>query len=142
MKKYEASQELVDILLKNGFEDKTEQHYPEFYSAMQRNGYSTALKRKFSYHSHKDYIIFDYINIHAFRGHAGLGSRARMTELELKSLIAFFKMPATFRGNWRSKNGEDVFGLYAEYQRTYKNPLYDTADNRRLKKIFDEIELN
>ncbi len=145
MRTYGASQKLVDILLKNGFADNTEKDYPQHFKKMNEKGYDPdKIKRQFARNSHKDYIIFDYINIHPmYNGSChGNESRITLTEPELKSMITFYKLTPQDRNAWR-KLYDCIPELHLHYEKVCEQPrIYKTPLDKRVKEIFENIVLD
>jgi hypothetical protein len=142
MQSYEASQTLVDILLKNGFSDATNRYYPDHFNGLQRIPYNpNAFKRVFKFHSQRDNITFDYINIHAYVNGGACGSSTKLSEDEVKSLIAFYKMPVYFRRKW-ARSSKSVWHFHEEYKKICANPeWYTRVIDKKLKETFEAVVL-
>lgn len=142
MKTYEASQILVDILLKNGFEERTERYYPSHFKDLQRMPYNpNSFKRVFQFHSHRDNITFDYINIHAYVNGGECGGSTKLSEDEVKSLIAFYKMPVGFRRTF-SRSNRSVLDLHLDYKKMCADSVWNArVINKKLKKTFEAVAL-
>ncbi len=140
MKTYTASQELVDIMLRNGYKEKTKTFYPEHYKRLLNTEYENGnVKRKFAIKGLQDSITFDYINVIGFISNAGHGSRTKLTSDEVKSMVAFYKMPQSFIDSWR----DDIFNLYKEYYSAKQNAdEFLTAKEKKLIKVFESVNLN
>ena len=86
IKTYKASQELIDILLANGFVEDTQKIYPEHAKRLIGDNYNPdGMKRHFSYPGTREKVYFDYINIKLPTGI----QKYNLNVDELKSLIAF-----------------------------------------------------
>ncbi len=145
MKTCSASQELVDILLKNGFIDKTKETYPDHYKRMKEKGYNPyAVRRKFTNHSRRDFIFFDYVNITPLHNGGCTENECRYTPTtdELKSLITFYKLPVHDRGTW-SLSYNAIPELHLRYKEICEHPTwYNSAFDKRVKKVFESVIVN
>lgn len=92
---YTASKELIEILKKNGFKDKSYQYLPDFgkkYEA--QKDYTPARKKVFGmgHGKRKTKISFDYASISVSeRGVFITEQYIRLDECQLRSIITFFK---------------------------------------------------
>ena len=145
MKKYKASEELAEILIKNGFVENTKTKYPDHYNRLLNNGYSpNSVKRSFLYKPNHN-LIFDYINIVPYyrKSCNGTEIKIELTENEIKSIITFYKLSSQHKSYFK-KTGDDIPNLYTEYE-SYKS--YISSQNKLSKyqtdiiKIFDEIKI-
>lgn len=97
MKNYEASNELIDILVKNGFVEDTSKTYPEHARRLVGDNYDPhGMKRHFSFPGTREKVYLDYINIKLPTG----VQRYKMTIDEVKSLIAFCLYPLPTGQHW------------------------------------------
>lgn len=93
MKTFRASTELVDLLLQNGFSEETVSYFPDHFSRMKEKGYDPKkVKRKFSYSSRRDYIIFNYQDISFVHTYSDIASGVELEENEIRSALAFYKL--------------------------------------------------
>lgn len=102
--KYKVSQELIEILLKNGFREVTQKTYPEHYAKLLKNGYNPdSIKRHFAFKKNSHwvaYIKFDYTYIQILHDTPCLQEMLyAIDENQLKSVFTFFKMPAVKEEN-------------------------------------------
>ena len=149
MKTYKASQELVDILLKNGFTETTKETYPEHFKRMKKQGeYNPgSMKRKFNFEkSKRDYILMDYsIIIPYYRSSAnGPDMNSSLTEDQLKSIIVFFKLSAGSKYSWFMKGQKNIIDIHIfikdieEYSR-FKQIKKEIAFNKEVKELFERV---
>ncbi|WP_336715254.1 hypothetical protein [Chryseobacterium mucoviscidosis] len=140
---YKASEQLAQILLKNGFTEVTNSTHPSHFEHINKNGYDAEkVKRAFKINA-KDLIIFDYITVkfvHKSSGCSASNMRKEISENELKSAIAFFKLPFQTR-NAIMRSGVAIPTLYQEYQYIQKNPSYENPRNKHIIKAFSEVTL-
>lgn len=116
---YVASEELVNILLKNGFVECTEKHYPEHFERLNVIGYDPySVKRMFFKKSKRNYILFDYVNI---RLNDGTPGKLSFSEKELKSLLVFYTLSFTDK---RKLYGEGYSALTIYKKVDYLNDLH------------------
>lgn len=143
MKNYYASEDLVQILLNNGLVEVTDVKYPLHYKQIKENGYDPEkTKRAFRINS-KDLIIFDYITVkfvHKGNGCSGTNMRKEISENELKSAIAFFKLPFQTR-NAIMRSGVAIPTLHNDYRYILENPSYNNPRNKHIIKAFEEVVL-
>lgn len=141
---YQASQELADILLKNGFEDKSGRKQPGYLKRTnQANGHPGSIKWKFVYKSYKEYILIDRTEIRFFLGSSGEGERkTSLTENELKSAITYFQLPVFYR--WEFKHHSDnILNLFHYYQSICELPAEScTGLQKCIKTLYESIKLN
>lgn len=129
MKTYTASQELIDILLKNGFVDKTAKVYPDTDRAIKERGYKEGNdKRVFSLAAMKDYITFDYQSIICYVNNTGFTDELELTENQVRSIIAYYKMTPKFKHDYAN----DCFHL---------NEQLHLSDSKFMR-IFNTVVLN
>jgi len=145
MKTFKASQELVDILLKQGFTDETERYYPAHFQRMKTRGYDPySMKRMFSFHSQEDYILLHYIYVMFLPNGSFERSEERrlLTENELKSLVAFYNLPSDSRIAWK-QTSKKAIDLHIHYQKLCDYPeMYYSPLDKKIKQVFESINLN
>ncbi|MCD0477803.1 hypothetical protein LPB90_05015 [Chryseobacterium sp. LC2016-29] len=143
MKNYYASEELADILLNNGFVEITDVKFPSHSKQIKENGYNPEkAKRAFRINT-KDLIIFEYITVkfvHKGNGCGAANMRKELSESELKSGIAFFKLPFQTR-NSIMRSGVAIPTLYNEYRYIQETPSYNNPRNKFIVKAFEEVVL-
>ena len=142
MKTFTASEELAQILLKNGFNEVTENKYPTHHSEIIKNGYiESKSKRAFAINS-KDYVIFDYDMIKACHkgGCNGLNMKIGMSLNEIKSIIAFFNLPFQTR-NGLMRGGQTIPTLWKDYNYIKENPTYKHTSNKFIVSAFEKVIL-
>jgi len=88
MKIYRASNELIDILIKNGFKEVTEKYHPEHLAYMAKVGYYNPDTVKRWFQKGRIKFWFDYINLHISYNSA-YSFTTSITENQLKSIIFF-----------------------------------------------------
>ncbi len=144
MKKYTASQETIDILLKNGYIEITKEIHPEHFKRLQKEGYDCRnMKRVFSanrdYGYKQDYIEFDYDMIKPVRrrGVSGNEMKKEITAEELKSFIGFYKLP------YKERKKINVFNLESHYQsiRQHPNHYEKKRDAIQFVEIYENITI-
>lgn len=135
MKTYTASNELAEILKKNGFKEVTEKEYPEHYKLIQTKGYfPESSKRKFVFTLNSDYILFDYINIFYKFPH----SKIELTATELKSIITYYKLPQKHRVTPDS----DILNLHDYYATICKtNEWMKFEGDALIKQMYEAVVL-
>lgn len=143
MKNYYASEELVQILLNNGFVEITDVKFPLHSKQIKEDGYdSEKAKRAFRINT-KDLILFDYITVkfvHKGNGGSEANMRKEISENELKSALAFFKLPFQTR-NAIMRSGVAIPTLHNDYRYIQENPSYHNPRNKHLIKAFEEVVL-
>ncbi|UKT65963.1 hypothetical protein [Pedobacter mucosus] len=101
MKKYQASTELIDILLKNGFIENTIITYPLHAARLKGDNYDAQhMKRHFVFVCTRENVLFDYINMR-FPGQIGASS---LDTAELKSLITYCKLSSSDRATLKAES--------------------------------------
>jgi len=138
MKKYEASQELVDLLLNFGFQEDTHVNYPEHSKRLNSGPYDPhGMKRHFKFPGTKETIYFDYINMR-FPTSVDLYS---VTEDELKSILTYVSLSSVDRRGLENDryNALSILEIIARMKATPR--LYNTALNKRVRNKFDTIGL-
>lgn len=144
MENYKASEELINVLLKNGFTEVTKEKHPLHFDKLITDGYDPLkMKRLFSINGHKrNFIQFDYTMIQA-RFREGVNSGNMKTEIstnELKSLITFYKLHFQTQ-NKMKRNGLSIFTLISDYNSIKKHPDFYKKDKSALLlvDIFEKI---
>jgi hypothetical protein len=143
MKIYKASEELAQILLKNGFKEITSTKFPDHHKQIIENGYNPyESKRAFEINS-KNYVLFEYDMIKALHkeGCAGSDMKTEFSENEVKSIIAFFKLPYQTRNAFKRK-GLGILTLHEKYFYITKNPEYKKRNDQIIVDAFESIILN
>ncbi len=139
------SKTLVDLLLKHGFTDLTEKLYPEHFNRMQSGGYDPyRVKRIFSYGPHTDYLMFHYTTIRLHHGGVFNHTEERrwLTGDELKSLVAFYRLPVHIAREWLEAY-TNALELYKYYDKICTLPeIFNTDMDYRIKETFERIRLN
>jgi hypothetical protein len=138
MKKYEASQGLVDILLNFGFQEDTHVNYPEHSKRLNNGPYNPhGMKRHFRFPGTKETIYFDYINMR-LPTNIDLYS---VTEDELKSILTYVSLSSADRRGLENDryNALSIPEIITRMKATPR--LYSTALNKRIKDKFDAVEL-
>ncbi len=146
MSNYIASEDLINIFIKNGFIDITDIKRPEHFKRLQENGYDPhKIKRVISYNGHlKNYVEFDYIMIRACykEGCDSRNMKNKITANELKSIIAFYKLPSQTMSAMNRK-GYDRLNLYDSYEHVKENLDFYKGQKTKLMllEIFENIKL-
>jgi hypothetical protein len=143
---YIASQNLIDIFIENGFLDITKVKYPDHYSFAEKNGYNPSnCKRALGLSEKgKNYILFDYISIKPCYHSScrGLEIKENLETDELKSIIAFFKLPTTTQKYLKSSYGFSIPLLYQLYSDIKENPKrYSTIKYFQIVNAFENVRL-
>jgi hypothetical protein len=142
---YKASEDLVQIFLKNGFSDITVRHYPEHVKRIDKDGYNpNQQKRALAINKNsKNTVVFDYISITPYF-HGGCASsdiRLEVTEDELKSIITFYKLPTHDQTTYVRLNGR-ITDIHSRYKRICESPrAYKKKSAETLKNIFENVTL-
>ncbi|MDY8136910.1 hypothetical protein [Aquimarina sp. 2201CG5-10] len=140
MKKYEANEELENILLKKGFIETTSQ----------RDKKKGKKSFKLSKNAKKE-IYFDYINIHILNSIHGQDSEIKITESQLKSILLYFKLNSTdfkeINQNGKfdfKKTEEGLTSMKDELQDLIKFDLHKPRRNKltRILKEYEDITLD
>lgn len=140
MKKYKADQELEKILIALGFVETTSE----------RNKKKGKKSFKLSQNAKKE-IHFDYINIQVFNSFHEEDSRIEMTELELKSLLLYFKLKSTdFKEIDRNgcfdfnKTEQGINSIKTELKNLIEFDVHKARQNKlnRIIETYTEIRLN
>lgn len=142
MKKYTASEELAQILKKNGFKEITSTKFPKHQDEIEANGYTSGKsKRAFSINS-KDSVEFDYLEIKPrHKGRCdGPEMKTELSENELKSIIAFFNMPFQSRNAYK-RNGGYIPNFYTDYLYMKENPDFKKENRQIVIDAFENIIL-
>ncbi|OCA69072.1 hypothetical protein BBI01_17830 [Chryseobacterium artocarpi] len=143
MKTYQASEQLAQILIKNGFVEVTDTKYPQHFKQINAYGYEPEKSQRAFRINTKDLIIFDHITIkfvHKGYGCNGANMRNELSENELKSAIAFFKLPFQTR-NAIMRTGAAIPSLHNEYKYIQENPSYNKPRNQYIIKAFSDVTL-
>lgn len=144
-KKFTASQELVDVLLKNGFTESTEKIYPDHFKRMNKTGFynPSAVKRRFNFgHNKRHFLNLDYTTIGAYYNTMANSSDINnsLTELQLKSIIAFFKLSTAAKNKWLEKFRGNIVDLHLRYNDLISYPKwYDTVFDKQVKELFESV---
>lgn len=138
--KYFASEQLAQILLKNGFKETTKKYYPKHFERINKEGYNPQIfKRSFSF-GRKMSITFDYINIIGGGPFASFTSDS-LEEDDLKSILTFLKLPIHTQTAIR-KRCKNVLDISSDYKQICENPDWRTgATDVRIKETFSEIRI-
>lgn len=137
MKTYEASQELVNILLSNGFVEDTITTYPEHAKRFNGNNYNPhGMKRHFSFPGTREKIYFDYINMKLPTGI----QTYRLNSDEVKSLIAFCNLSSLDRSTLVNQhyNSISIPEIISNVDRL--PTIYTKAAFKRVKSIFEKLK--
>lgn len=145
MNTYYASEELVKIFEKNGFNEITHERYPQHADRIKNNGYNpNAQKRAFIFGNRKRNVLtLDYINIVPYYRGACNGDESRLSvsEDELKSIIAFYKLPAQTQLVFKA-NGQKITELSVHYQRISQNTdLYKRKSDKQIRSTYENVRL-
>jgi hypothetical protein len=142
MKLFKASQQLVDLLLRNGFTDFTDKLYPHYYKRMNQAGYDPySMKRIFCFNGTDDYLLFNYVYITLH--HTGYFNhteeRHRLTEDELRSLITFYNLPPENGREWLEAY-VNAFEVHKYYHTICALPeLYNSLTDRLIREVYERI---
>ena len=140
MEKFRASHHLIELLLKHGFKDLTKKDYPEHYTRMVDKDYEPSSIKRLLAINKNNYIIFDYINIKPFYNESCKRSKTELTHNELKSIIAFFKLPANIKTELHKNI--DITDLHLEYAKIKQNiRIYKNKKSKTLVDTFESIIL-
>lgn len=143
MKTYTASQELVDILLKNGFIETTEKNYPEHFKRMKKDGYKhSSMKRSFAINPRsRDYILLDYYTIIPYYKSTadGVDMNHSLTEDQLKSIIVFYKMSSKY--SWYIKQNRNIIDLHYHNEAVLKSNFRQTIFDKNVVELFKTVIL-
>jgi hypothetical protein len=137
MKIYEASQELVDLLLANGFVEDTQVNYPEHAARLKDKAYDPhGMKRHFKFPGTREKVYFDYINMRL----PGNNDRYKITEEELRSMIAYLRLSATDRSalnneKYHALSIPEIIRNMDRAPMIYSKPVY-----KRAKAQFDLLD--
>lgn len=140
MKTYQVNTELTEILIANGFRD---------FSTEKQNSIGKKTFR-LSKNSNKE-IYFDYTNIVVSNANSRSHSRLSLTEVELKSLIFYFKLDAAEQKEI-NESGLFDYQSIAERIKAMRSEVdffkqQNKLDKKRIKlqnivQAFDNVELN
>ena len=115
---YTASKELIYLLEKNGFVDKT------------NNAEHSANVTKYAIDGTKNHITLNHGEILGYVNNTQFVDETTINENQLRSLIAFYKMGENFQHSY----AEECLSLY-------KNEIL-LEDNLKFKKVFESVNLN
>lgn len=102
---YAASQQLIDILLSNGFKEFTPSSRPEHWNLLQEKGVYEPHSIKRDLKFGRLTILFDYINICiGYNNAAYYKTTYKLSETELKSIILFTKLSPSNRAFLKRHN--------------------------------------
>lgn len=137
MKTYKASQELIDILLANGFVEDTQKTYPEHAKRLTGDNYNPhGMKRHFSYPGTREKVYFDYINIKLPTG----VHKYDLNVNELKSLIAFCRLSSNDRSVLVAER-YNVLSIPEITSNVNREPrVYSKAVYKRVKQAFESLQ--
>ncbi len=138
MNTYKASQELIDILLANGFIEDTQQTFPEHAKRLIGNNYNpNGMKRHFSYPGTREKVYFDYINIKLPTGIY----KYDLNVNELKSLIAFCRLSSNDRSLLVTE-GYNVLSVPEKTSNVNLEPrTYTKVAYQRVKQAFESLQI-
>lgn len=142
MKIYKASEELAQILIKNGFTEVTSERYPDHYKRILENGYDPhKSKRAFAMNA-KNFVLFDYVMIKPFHkeGCKGTEMNPEFSEDEIRSIIAFFHLPFQTRNSYK-REGSDIPNLHSSYTYLKDNPDYKKGNRQIIIDAFENVKL-
>lgn len=137
-----ASNSLAELLIQNGFVEKTETIYPEHFEAMKSEGYDpNRFKRYFKFGRNVTFI-FDYINLKVdVRWLSNIGGIS-LSERDVKSVLTFIKLPNNSK-EVLYKKLKNIGELAGYYDRICENPKWHQgATDQRIKSIFENLSLN
>lgn len=137
MKVYDASQELIDILITNGFVEDTVRTYPQHAKRLVSDNYNPhGVKRHFSYPGTREKVFFDYINI---KLPTGVQKYSLNTD-EVKSLIAFCQLSSADRSALVNER-YNVLSIPQIISDVIGEPrIYSKAVYKRVKLALDELQ--
>lgn len=136
MKKYEASNELIEIFLKNGFVEDTSKTFPEHARRLVGDNYDPhGMKRHFFFPGTREKVYLDYINIKLPTG----VHRYTLTTEEVKSLIAFCRLSAADRSALTEQryNVLSIPEIIANVEREPR--IYSKIAYKRAKQQFEKL---
>lgn len=131
MKIYEASKELIDILISNGFVEDTDRTYPEHAKRLIDSEYNPhGMKRHLSYVGTREKVYLDYINIKLPTGVQCYG----LSLEDLKSLITFCRLSASDRSilvgqRYNVLSIPEIISNIEREPRIYSKSVYSRAEN-------------
>lgn len=136
MKTYQASNELIDILLQNGFIEDTKTTYPMHASRLKGDNYNAHhMKRHFSFPRTREKVLFDYINM---RIPAGICSSS-LSSVELKSLVTYCKLSSADRAALKEEAHHSL-SLHKLVDDIIRVPeIYSKAALKRAKNLYDSL---
>lgn len=142
MKTFKASEELAQLLIKNGLKEVTFSKYPEHHNKILKDGYNPHNSKRIFEVNSDNYVLFDYITIKPFYKNNcnGAEMKVELSENELKSIIVFYKLPHQTRNAYKRK-GRSITNLYTEYIYLKENPEYKRANKQTIISVFESIDI-
>ncbi len=142
MEIYKASGELVNVLLRHGFIEKTAKLFAG--DAQRLNDTAVydphTMKRVFAYKRfYYNRIFFDYNNIRILLNNEPIESNLQFTELELRSILTFFSLKSDEKWVLVDKTGFKPSELHLYYSNSMKKLMYPLT-NALEKKIIKAFE--
>ncbi len=102
---HKASQQLIDILLSNGFKEHTPSSNPEHWNLLQEKGFYDPLSVKRDLRFGRLTIFFNYIDICIrYNSSAYYKTTYKLSDSEVKSLILFTKLSPSNRAFLKHHN--------------------------------------
>lgn len=144
MTTYKASEKLIDIFIQNGFIDITNEVYPEHFKRLLENGYDPNRVKRILAIDKKNYARFDYITILPCykKSCSGAEMKTELTSDEVKSIIAFFKLPQQTRRALKRHN-HNILELHRKYYEIKENiEWYKDKRSKMILDAFDNATLN
>lgn len=140
METYKVSEELVEIFKLNGFKDLTNERYPEHYERMLKYGYDLYQIKRYLKLSIDNYVILEYINIHVFCKNMNEVTVNSLNEAELKSIFAFYELPANIRKELSQQI--KITELHIEYEKFKRNPvIFNIKKFKKIIQIYENVFL-
>ena len=142
METFKASEELAQILIKNGLNEITFSKYPEHHNRILEEGYNPHNSKRIFAVNSDNYVLFDYITIKPFHKKScnGAEMKVELSENEIKSMIAFFKLPYQTRNAYK-RRGNSILNLYSDYIYIKENPEYKKPNKQIIISAFESIEM-
>jgi hypothetical protein len=126
MEQFEASQQLVEILLNSGFIEDTQKTYPTHAIRFKSGEYNPHyMKRHFMFPGTREKVYFDYIHMRL----PGKQDRYKLSLDETKSMITFCSLSAADRKKWEeqgynSLSAAEIINKLETIPEIYSSPLF------------------
>jgi hypothetical protein len=142
MKIYKASDELVNILLRHGFIERTAKSYFRDTQTLDSAGVydPNTMRRAFVYkRAYYNRIFFDYGNVKVMLNNIVVDASFQLNELELRSILTFFSLSNVEKYKFINKTKFKPSEMHLYYAICVKHLSYSltNAFEKKIMKVFE-----